>query len=261
MGVIASGTGVAACVLKPLAGKLINPNGLVAVEGAFPDAVYARWPPVLRVLGLLCGILTVIGGFLQTNPPSFAGSYPARDRLARVAELALARLTRGAAPTPCKQKLRGQSGSTLPTARPRQALGQAPAAVGFSRRLGVMWLMILTSAASGLSIASTYRVIGRRHPHLDSDSFLSVVGATSALIGNAAGRFFWGHLSDVRGFKTAFLVLALVQAACMLAFTTLACSRLTFLIGTSLMLFCMGGDPCTHTLTRGNQRVANPPPA
>ena len=176
MGVIASGTGVAACVLKPLAGKLINPNGLVAVEGAFPDAVYARWPPVLRVLGLLCGILTVIGGFLQTNPPSFAGSYPARDRLARVAELALARLTRGAAPTPCKQKLRGQSGSTLPTARPRQALGQAPAAVGFSRRLGVMWLMILTSAASGLSIASTYRVIGRRHPHLDSDSFLSVVG-------------------------------------------------------------------------------------
>ena len=52
--------------------------------------------------------------------------------------------------------------------------------------------MILCSAVSGLNIAGSYKTFGSKQPHLNSDTFLSLVGALSAIGGNAAGRFFWG---------------------------------------------------------------------
>ena len=40
---------------------------------------------------------------------------------------------------------------------------------------------------SGLNIASTYKTYATKLPELNSDSFLSLVGAVSAIGGNAAG--------------------------------------------------------------------------
>ncbi len=68
------------------------------------------------------------------------------------------------------------------------------------------------------------------------------MGSLSAILGNAAGRFFWGSTSDVYGFRRPFRVLASIQLVTMLAFTTLAKTRLTFGLATILMLFCMGGN-------------------
>jgi len=105
-----------------------------------------------------------------------------------------------------------------------------------------MWLMIILSAVSGLNVAGSYKTFGTRLAALNSDSFLSLVGALAAILGNAAGRFFWGALSDVAGFKRPFMLLTTLQAVTMLAYTTLAKSRATFAAATVLMLFCMGGN-------------------
>jgi len=102
--------------------------------------------------------------------------------------------------------------------------------------------MILMSAVSGLNIASSYKTYGAKQPHLNSDAFLSLVGSLSAILGNAAGRFFWGSLSDSVGFKRCFQTLALIQATTMLLYRYLAASRVTFAAGTILLLFCMGGN-------------------
>ena len=62
---------------------------------------------------------------------------------------------------------------------------------------------------------SSYKTFGSKQPHLNSDSFLSLVGALSAIGGNAAGRFFWGSTSDKVGFKTCFSILTALQGLVM----------------------------------------------
>ena len=86
-------------------------------------------------------------------------------------------------------------------------------------------LMILCSAVSGLNIAGSYKTFGSKQPHLNSDTFLSLVGALSAIGGNAAGRFFWGSLSDKRGFKACFSALTLLQGLTMYNYGRLASYR------------------------------------
>ena len=105
-----------------------------------------------------------------------------------------------------------------------------------------MWLMILCSAVAGLNTAGTYKTFGATQPALNSDAYLSLVGSLSAILGNAAGRFFWGPLTDVVGFKRPFMALTLMQSAVMLNYARLAQHRVTFLIATVLMLFGMGGN-------------------
>jgi len=105
-----------------------------------------------------------------------------------------------------------------------------------------MWLMIICSAVAGLNTAGTYKTFGATQPALNSDAYLSLVGSLSAILGNAAGRFFWGPLTDVAGFKRPFMVLTLMQSAVMLCYARLAQNRVTFAVATVLMLFGMGGN-------------------
>ena len=112
----------------------------------------------------------------------------------------------------------------------------------FSLKFLHLWTMILLSAVSGLNIASSYKTYGTKQPQLNSDAFLSLVGSLSAILGNAAGRFFWGSMSDTHGFKQCFMALTGIQAAIMLLYQKLAGSRTMFTLATVLMLFCMGGN-------------------
>ena len=138
-GAIISGMGASAFLFNLLDTSIVNPLGLNMEGGSFPPAVYARWAPLLRKLGLIYGALALTGALLQRNPPSHAP-------------------------------------------------------------------------------------------------------ADYSIFGNAAGRFFWGGISDVAGFKRPFVVLTLLQSATMLSFVALARSRVTFALATVVMLFCMGGN-------------------
>ena len=112
----------------------------------------------------------------------------------------------------------------------------------FSWRFVQLWLMIIMSATSGINIASSYKTFALKQPNLNSEAFLALVGSIAALGGNAAGRFFWGFMSDKFGFRRCFLTLTALQASTMLGYRKLAERRLTFALGTQVMLFCMSGN-------------------
>ena len=102
--------------------------------------------------------------------------------------------------------------------------------------------MILGSAVSGLNIASSYKTFGAKQPHLNNDAFLTVVGALSAIGGNAAGASS-GARFPIRSASSH-------ASACSRRSRASSCStsaasprpRLTFLLSTVFMLFCMGGN-------------------
>lgn len=221
-GAIISGMGASAFLFNILATKIINPDGANAIAGSFPAEIYARWPSLLRTLGLIYGGLAMTGALLQNNPSTFSGSYPLLDFLTG---------KKKQAPEPSKSKV----GTPPP---PSSSLASAV----LSKDFGIMWLMILNSAVSGLNIAGSYKTFGAKQPLLNSDAYLSLVGSASAILGNAAGRFFWGSLSDSMGFKLPFTILTALQGITMLSYKALAASKITFALATITMLFCMGGN-------------------
>jgi len=227
-GAIISGMGASAFLFNMVATKFINPDGVDSVGGAFPSEITARWPSLLRTLGVVYIFLSLGGALLQNNPPSHDVTYPVPS--------AFKRLVTGAhAPEPKKSPSRkGKAAVTPPS---RSVLEDV-----FSKKFALLWIMILTSAVSGLNIAGSYKTYGTKQPQLNSDSYLSLVGSLAAIGGNAAGRFFWGSLSDRLGFKPCFLMLATLQSLTMFFYRALAATRLTFAIATVVMLFCMGGN-------------------
>merc|ERR1712048_54725 len=112
----------------------------------------------------------------------------------------------------------------------------------FSSRFLVMWLMIMTSATSGMFLVGAYKAFGIQQPALNNDEYLTLVGSVSSLLSNAGGRIFWGSLSDVYGFKGPFILLTLCQGCFMLAFRWFTVSQTTFPLATTVILFCMGGN-------------------
>jgi len=229
-GAIISGMGASAFIFNMLDTKYINPTGLNAEGGVFPAAVLDRFPALLRSLGVTFALLSFAGAMLQTNPPSFKQPYPLLESIER--RLGLRASPASAAPE--KQRPTAKLAATPPS--------ESVLSLVFSRKFLVLWLMILNSAVAGLNIASSYKTFGTKQPHLNSDAFLTMVGALSAIGGNAAGRLFWGTLSDKLGFKRCFTALTLVQGLTMYNYGRLAAYRPTFLIATIAMLFCMGGN-------------------
>jgi MFS family permease len=224
-GAIITGMGASAFLFNILDTKMVNPLGLNTEGGLFPEAVYARWPGLLRTLGLVYAGLALTGALLQRNPPSHEASTPTVTPPATNPGWSLAN-------RPFKPK---------PAAPPPPVTRSVMTDV-LSTRFAVMWLMILCSAVAGLNTAGSYKTFGATQPALNSDAYLSLVGSLSAILGNAAGRFFWGPLTDVFGFKRPFMALTLMQSATMLLYARLAKNRVSFAVATVLMLFGMGGN-------------------
>jgi len=226
-GAIISGMGASAFLFNMFGTNFINPTGMNMVNGAFPPEVTERWPSLLRTLGVTFFLLSLGGALLQSNPPSSEITYPAEEFIKK--------LTGHSKPEPVKRVAKTATAAAGPPAASTLSLV-------FSSRFAVLWLMILGSAVSGLNIASSYKTFGAKQPQLNSDSFLTAVGAVAAIGGNAAGRFFWGSASDKLGFKACFSALTLLQGLTIANFGNLAKTRATFLLGTVFMLFCMGGN-------------------
>ena len=207
-GAVIFGMGASAFFFNKLATAIVNPTGINPVGGLFPASIYATWPKLLRTLGsiyLACGL---IGASFQVPPP--AAAEPEKGAAVVVS----------AAPA--------SSGNSL-------------LADITSKPFVTMWLMIISAAIAGLNIASSYKLFGVRRAHLNGDAYLSLIGGLASLLGNAAGRIFWGTRSDKLGFKRTILELTALQAACMASYLTLSATRLGFGFVTVTMLFCMGG--------------------
>ena len=225
-GAIISGMGASAFIFNFVGTKFINPDGVNAIGGSFPPEISARWPALLRTLGVAFTCLSFTGAMLQSNPQSSGIKYPVVEFFKRLG---------GKAPEAPKRRAKAVAMS---------AADDQPSVLShvFSAKFLLLWVMILNSAVSGLNIASSYKTFGSKQAHLNSDSFLTLVGALAAIGGNAAGRFFWGSSSDKFGFKACFSALTLLQGATMYNYGRLASTRPTFLLATAAMLFCMGGN-------------------
>lgn len=82
-GAIITGMGASAFLFNMLDTKMINPLALNAEGGSFPDAVYARWPSLLRTLGCIYAVLALTGAALQRNPPPPEGAPAAKKAKAK----------------------------------------------------------------------------------------------------------------------------------------------------------------------------------
>ena len=151
---------------------------------------------MLRTLGCVYAVLALTGALLQRNPPSYVAgratptikASPARP----TAPPGWSTAMRPAVPNPFGKKAAVSSEATPASA------ASSPSVISevLSPRFFVMWLMIICSAVAGLNTAGTYKTFGATQPALNSDAYLSLVGSLSAILGNAAGRFFWGPLTD-----------------------------------------------------------------
>lgn len=222
-GAVIFGMGASAFFFNMLATRLVNPTGVNPIAGAFPAAVYARWPSLLRTLGSIYLTVGVVGAMLQQPPTASATSVEA-----------------SVGPPASSADLTDER-SKASRAAGKSAGGGALLSDVTSRPFATLWSMILLSAIGGLNTASSYKMFGVARAHLNSDGFLSLVGGLASLLGNAAGRLFWGSRSDKQGFRRTFIELAALQAVTMASYLFLSSSRLGFAAATILMLFCMGG--------------------
>lgn len=243
-GAIITGMGASAFLFNMLDTKMVNPLALNTEGGLFPEAVYARWPGMLRTLGCVYAILALTGALLQRNPPSSEAKRAAPTLKTSSGGPVAPGWSTAMRPPISVPNPFGRRAELAPVASSSPSAPPQPSVIGdvLSTRFLVMWLMILCSAVAGLNTAGTYKTFGATQPALNSDAYLSLVGSLSAILGNAAGRFFWGPLTDIVGFKRPFMALTLMQSVVMLGYARLAQNRLTFAVATVLMLFGMGGN-------------------
>ncbi|CAN0178597.1 unnamed protein product, partial [Scytosiphon promiscuus] len=206
-GAIVAGFGAGGFVFNQVGTSIINPKGLDAISGIYPDEVYANFPAMLRKLALIYVLVAGVGAlFIKPLPPTIAAAKNAK--------------TEAKAQTPLAFSL----GQTLK-----------------DRRFWLMWFMALMIGTSGINVANCYKQYGGSVAILQSDQFQSLVGSVAALC-NAGGRLFWGNLLDTVGFKPLFAALAVLQGTATAFYTMLSQSKAGYLVGTGVLLFCLGGN-------------------
>jgi OFA family oxalate/formate antiporter-like MFS transporter len=219
-GLITGAFGGSAFLFSLMDSSFLNPDAVNPVGGKFPASVYERFPQLVFMLGFIYGALAICGAFLQSNPLSYKGKY-----------------------LECAKWVEGQTGEGDVNVQGNQPTAPKPLLEDIlSRRFATMWLMILSSAICGLNIAGTFKVFAISQPQLNDDSFLVSVAMLSSLLGNMGGRFFWGAMSDFYGFGPPFIALTLTEAFFMFFFKQFSSFRSTFLLATTVMLFCLGGN-------------------
>eukprot|EP00640_Fibrocapsa_japonica_P007300 CAMPEP_0113940380 /NCGR_PEP_ID=MMETSP1339-20121228/6514_1 /TAXON_ID=94617 /ORGANISM="Fibrocapsa japonica" /LENGTH=196 /DNA_ID=CAMNT_0000944183 /DNA_START=74 /DNA_END=661 /DNA_ORIENTATION=+ /assembly_acc=CAM_ASM_000762 len=111
----------------------------------------------------------------------------------------------------------------------------------FSKRFLHIWLIVASSAVSGMNLAGLYKVYGSQCPKLASEAFLCHVGATAALA-NGSLRMGWGIAMDKLGPKKPWLALAAAQALIYAAYPMATASPAAYLALTCLGFACLGGN-------------------
>mmetsp|Transcript_10172 Transcript_10172/g.13341 ORF Transcript_10172/g.13341 Transcript_10172/m.13341 type:complete len:507 (+) Transcript_10172:169-1689(+) len=206
-GLILAGFGSGAFFFNKIGSFLVNPDGLNAVDGVFPEEVYARFPSMLRKLSLIYLLVGI-----------FAASLVSQPKAAREAEIQSLQLSN-------KQEESGPTAIQTLNTRPFQTF----------------WTMIMLSAQSGLNTVGVYKVYGSLFENLQSDSFHSLVGGLGSLC-NGVGRVMWGMVLDKIGYKTAYAVCITMQIVCMAIFPLASASKFTYALAVCLMFLCMGGN-------------------
>eukprot|EP01039_Chlorochromonas_danica_P006476 gene6476-7141_t len=205
-GGVLAGLGIGGFIFSMIGSKTANPLGVNPVNGLFPPSVYEAFPKMLRKLGLIYAVLTILGSFLVTEP-----------KVKKEAEV--------------KETVANK------TLLPGLSVGEALR----SSQFWLMWTMIICSATASLNTVAVYKQFAATSTALASDRYLALVGGLGALC-NAVGRLLWGYCSDKAGFKSSYKTLTLIQAALLVAFPFSAASPIAFALNTFAFFFCLAGN-------------------
>ncbi len=207
-----------ACATKWFPDKIGLINGLaVAGFGAGSimfNFIYYFMEPVagfgmtLITAGLLMGGMALAGAFLLKNPP--AGFKPAGWE----------------PPAP-------KAGATAPVVENWESKDMVK-----TKTFYMLWAMYVMSAICGLMVIGNFVPYGKSI-ETGIGAIVVYVAAIAGLC-NAAGRIFWGKLSDKIGRVKAMTFLFLIQAAAMMLFAIP--SMATWAIFGNLVYFCFGGN-------------------
>uniref|UniRef100_A0A7S1XR46 Major facilitator superfamily (MFS) profile domain-containing protein n=1 Tax=Phaeomonas parva TaxID=124430 RepID=A0A7S1XR46_9STRA len=205
-GSVLTGFGAGGFFFNKIGTSLVNPDNMQTIDGVFPDAVYSRWPLMLRSLAIIYAVLAAVGAFLIRTPPKGYAVEAAP----------------GAADAPAVKSL---------------TVKEAVA----TKQFWMIWACIFMSVCGCLNVSSNYKYLGSAYEHLNDDAFLSLAGGLSALA-NAAGRLFWGSQADAHGFKKPVMALTALQALLYPLYKVSTHSRKTYMLATMLVFFCLGGN-------------------
>jgi len=203
-GGVLAGFGMGGFIFNLLGSYLVNPTGEDPVDGLFPDAVYERFPGMLRTLCVCFVVLATAGTFLIT------------------------------------EKSTAKKNGKKEGAMPPDSVGVSVWEAVRTPQFYLLWVMIVMSASAGLNVVAMHKSFAHTRPALKGDSYQALVGGLGALV-NSVSRLFWGSLSDKIGFKTSFTVLTLVQAIVQLLYTHSAYSKSAFLAANCLAYACLAG--------------------
>jgi sugar phosphate permease len=102
----------------------------------------------------------------------------------------------------------------------------------------LLWLQLFGNVVVGITIISNAVCILVELTQLSAAAIAPVFGVVSVF--NAAGRFFWGAISDRIGCNRTFAAMLAVRAAPLLLFSAVHQLALA-LAGISVVLLCCGG--------------------
>jgi MFS transporter, OFA family, oxalate/formate antiporter len=214
-GGILAGFGAGGFFFSLIGSKIANPNGLNPVNGVFKPEVYENFPRMLRTLGMIYAVVSLIGALLVFEPkPATVPSGPTN-------------------PTADKSVKSVVSPPALPGLSILEAIK--------SKQFWLMWMMVVASATTGLNTAAIYKQYAATSSALTGDQYQAFVGGIGAIF-NGSGRLFWGSLSDMIGFKRSFVLLTLLQMTSILTYMKAASSKALFAINTCSLFFCLAGN-------------------
>jgi len=175
-GGVLAGFGAGGFFFSIIGSKIVNPGGLNAIGGTFSAEIYNSFPKMLRMLSFLYAGVSLIGTLLISEPKPVSTTNKKDD-----------------------VKLMSQSHNGL-------SITEAI----LSKQFWLLWIMIISSATTGLNTAAIYKTFASASSALNGDQYQAFVGGLGALF-NGSGRLFWGSLSDKIGFKNSYMILTLLQ--------------------------------------------------
>ena len=205
-GAVLTGFGAGGFVFNYIGTKIINPKGLQAVDGVFPQEIYDNFPVMLRKLAVIYFVMAFAGGAFVSTPEKTSEQIAAE-----------------------KKQIKASPPSTSPV---QDAMK--------TKKFWFLWSMAALTTMGSLSTAGVYKSYGALYSNLNDDAFLSMVGGLAALC-NGFGRLFWGTVMDSFGFQYPFMILTAIQSVFLVLYSRLVYSRTLFTIATMAILFALGG--------------------
>jgi len=206
-GVIVGGFGLGAFIFNQIQTAYLNPwNRSLDSSGFFTDnEILERVPSVFLLLGSMYTVMQLLAIVLIIPPTDedVASTVPIVSSAVDDEEI----IYENESYPELSPGSRSTSSSSLQEMQQVVYHGDdenlKPSQVVKTYEFWILWFTFLLNTQAVGYINSMYKAFGQTF--IDDDHFLSITGAFAALF-NSSGRVFWGHMSDVFGYKLCMLI-------------------------------------------------------